>query len=172
VAELALAVISHLHLDHSGGVRSLAAAGVPIAIHERELEFAFSNEATLKTGYYKPDWDGVDVDWRPLDGERQIADGLWIMFTPGHTPGHLSYRVELPKSGTWILAVDAGDLGQNFTEGIPPGHCSAGRPEDTHDAHASLSRLIDETRRRDARLVPGHDQLIWNAVKHPDGGHR
>jgi len=35
----------------------------------------------------------------------------------------------------------------------------------------SIERLLEEKERLGARLVPGHDQLFWDAVKHPPGGY-
>ena len=55
----------------------------------------------------------------PFTPTRWLHDGdtvnighcaLQVRHCPGHTPGHMSYRVDLPESGTWLLAVDAADL--------------------------------------------------------------
>jgi N-acyl homoserine lactone hydrolase len=169
---LSLAAISHLHIDHSGGIPGLARAGVPIAIQQAELEFANSDRAGPETGYYEADWIGVDAHWRPLDGDARLAPGVWALSTPGHTPGHMSYRIDLPETGSWVFTVDASDLGENLYDEVPPGTCVGGTPEDEANAERSLKRLIDEALRLDARLIPGHDQLVWNAARHPRGGHR
>jgi N-acyl homoserine lactone hydrolase len=167
-ADLSLAAVSHLHLDHSGGLATLAGAGIPVAIQRAELEFVRTPAATPAEGFYATDWEGHDIDWRVLDGDGPLAPGIDVVFTPGHTPGHMSYRIELEHTGTWLFAVDAADLGENIHDEKPPGSCSGG--EDA--ARASLARLTSEARARDARLIPGHDQLIWNAARHPAGGHR
>lgn len=166
--DLALAAVSHLHCDHSGGVRELREAGVPIAIQREELEFALER-ASLSDGYYPADFTGA-VDWQELEGDAELAPGVWALSTPGHAPGHMSYRVDLPETGTWLLAVDAGDLAENFTDRRPPGQTVL--PDDLPRAVESIDRLLalrDQTR---GRLVPGHDQLVWDAVRHPIGGHR
>jgi len=168
VRDLSLACVSHLHIDHSGGVRLLAEAGVPVAVHHRELDFAQSR-AGVEHAYYAPDYDGP-VDWRVLEGDTELAPGVWALETPGHTPGHLSYRVDLPETGTWLLAVDAADLAENLNDRVAPGWSA--EPDDVIRAEQSLARLLDEAERLDARLVPGHDQAFWSAVRHPPGGHR
>jgi N-acyl homoserine lactone hydrolase len=168
VGEIAVACISHLHIDHTGGLPLLARSGVPVHVHRDELAFA-QTRASLADGYYPPDIDS-GVDWRPFAGDVQLADGVWALETPGHTPGHVSYRVDLPETGSWIFAVDAADLAENLNERIPPGIVAD--PADEGRAAASLDRLVDLGASLDARVVPGHDQVCWTAVCHPPGGHR
>jgi N-acyl homoserine lactone hydrolase len=170
VGDLALAAVSHLHIDHSGGLPLLAAAGVPVVIHQRELDFLARVNPGPELGYYPPDYDGLGIEWRPIDGDFELAPGITILETPGHAPGHFSYRIELEQTGTWIFAVDAADLGQNVLDVAAPGFCAD--PADHDRAQHSLQRLIDLADELDARLVPGHDPLIWRAVRHPVGGHR
>jgi glyoxylase-like metal-dependent hydrolase (beta-lactamase superfamily II) len=169
VSDLVMAAASHLHCDHSGGVRELAAAGVPITIQREELEFALE-KASPTQGYYPPDFAEAAVDWREIDGDAELAPGVRAISTPGHAPGHMSYRVDLPDTGTWLFAVDAGDLAENFTDKVPPGQTVL--VNDGVRAEASLHRLLDLKDELKARLVPGHDQLFWDAVRHPKGGHQ
>ena len=83
----------------------------------------------------------------------------------------MSYQVELDESGTWLFAIDAADLAENLTDRKPPGQTVL--PDDLPRAQASLLRLLERSASlKSARLVPGHDQLFWNAVRHPAGGYR
>lgn len=167
--DFALAAVSHLHVDHTGGIRHLAAAGVPVAVQREELAFA-RGRAGLEHAYYRPDYEGFDVRWRELDGDAELAPGVLALSTPGHAPGHMSYRVDLPETGTWLLAIDAADLGENLNDRVPPGWTAD--PADATRAEDSLCRLLEESERLGARLVPGHDTAFWEAVRHPVGGHR
>jgi glyoxylase-like metal-dependent hydrolase (beta-lactamase superfamily II) len=169
--DLALAAVSHLHLDHSGGIPTLAAAGVPVAIQAAELDFARSGRPGLGDGYHAPDWSDPRTRWELLDGDSELAPGVRALATPGHTPGHTSFRVDLRDTGTWIFAGDAADLVQNLYDRVPPGSCAGGTPADEKAAAESLERLLAEGRRHDARLVPGHDQVLFNAIRHPTQGH-
>jgi N-acyl homoserine lactone hydrolase len=169
VGDIALAAVSHLHVDHSGGLARLAEAEVPIVVHRDELQYA-REHGRLEDGYYEPDYGEVDGGWRELDGDTELASGVWALATPGHAPGHMSYRVDLESSGTWLFAVDAADLSQNLTDRTRPGQTVD--PTDAPRAEASLRRLVAEADRLKARLVPGHDQYFWDAVRHPAGGHR
>ena len=172
VSDLSLAVISHLHLDHSGGIPLLAEARVPVALQRAELDFAHSGRATFADGFRAPDWSDPRTRWELLDGDAELAPGVSVLATPGHTPGHSSLRVELPRTGTWIFAADAADLGQNLLDRVPCGYCAGGSAEDEAAADRSLERLLGEAADADARLIPGHDQLVLNAIWHPESGHR
>ena len=167
VEDIALAAVSHFHIDHTGGLPLLAKAGVPIVVQRKELDFAMA--AGIDLAYYRPDYVEQDISWRVIEGDAEIVPGVSALFTPGHAPGHMSYRVDLPNSGTWLFAVDAADLGQNLFDGVPGGWSTD--PADAPRATDSLQRLRDDAERLDARLVPGHDPWAWRAVRHPKGGH-
>ena len=171
-ADVGQAVVSHLHLDHSGGIRTLTEAGVPVAIHADELGFARTGEARFEEGFVAADWSDARTRWRPLDGDTEVAPGVTVLATPGHTPGHSSLQVDLPDSGRWLFAADAADLAQNFLDQVPCGYAAGGTAADERRADESFARLVALARDSDARLVPGHDQIVLNAVRHPRGGHR
>jgi glyoxylase-like metal-dependent hydrolase (beta-lactamase superfamily II) len=166
---LALAAVSHLHVDHAGGLRRLAQAGVPVAVQRGELAFA-RERATLAHAYHAPDYEDEAIVWRELDGDAELAPGVRALATPGHTPGHMSYRVDVPETGCWLFAIDAADLAENLIAGVPGGWTAD--PADGARLQASLGRLRAEGRRLDARVLPGHDAVTWAAARHPPGGWR
>jgi N-acyl homoserine lactone hydrolase len=169
VTDLALAAVSHLHIDHSGGLPLLGSAGVTVVVQKRELEFAL-NEANIAHAYYTPDYVDRNIGWRVIEGDAEIAPGIWGLLTPGHTPGHMSYRVDLPETGSWIFTIDAADLAQNLFDPVGIGWTAL--PEDAAHVLPSIEKLIAEARRLDARLVPCHDPIVWKAIGNPVGGHR
>ena len=83
----------------------------------------------------------TDLTWRTIDGDAEIAPGIDALFTPGHTPGHMSYRVRMARSGTWLFAVDAIDLAQGIREDRPIGYASD--PADDALRRVSHDRLVD-----------------------------
>ena len=171
-ADLHLAVVSHFHWDHSGGVATLAEAGVPVVVHADELTWARGGTAAFESGFDHRDWTAPGVEWQPVDGETEIAPGVTLLPTPGHTPGHLSCCVTLPETGPWIFTADATDLAQNLLDEVPCGSCAGGTAADEQQAEESLALLLARARETRARLVPGHDQVVLNAIRHPPGGHR
>lgn len=157
---LVAAAVSHLHLDHTGGLRHLS--GVPVVVQRRELDHAL-HHGTRADAYVREDWDGVD--WRPLDGDGPIAPGVDAVFTPGHTPGHMSYRVRT-SAGTWLLAFDAIDLQRGIDED------REGGLGDRAQVRASHDRLLALAEAEGARLVPGHCPETWPLASWPDDAPR
>jgi glyoxylase-like metal-dependent hydrolase (beta-lactamase superfamily II) len=168
VSDLTLAAVSHLHIDHAGGLRHLARAGVPVAVQERELTYA-RERAGRAQAYVREDYEHDDLDWIVLDGDAEIAPGIDAVFTPGHTPGHMSYRVRMARSGTWLLAIDAIDLARGIEENRPIGWSAD--EADAPKRRASHDRLVGLARREGARLVPGHCPVTWPRLAHVEGFH-
>ena len=166
-ADFAGVAVSHLHLDHSGGLRHFA-GGPPIHIQQRELDFALA-EAGVEHAYWRPDYVDRDLRWHPLDEDAPIAAGIDAIFTPGHTPGHMSYLVTL-ASGRWLFAIDAIDLAENLERDVPIG--ASARPEDAPLRRRSHDLLVARAEAEGARLVPGHCPFTWPALRHPPDFYR
>jgi N-acyl homoserine lactone hydrolase len=149
--------ISHLHADHSGGLRHLT-YGPPVVVQRAELEYALG-EAGQAEGYLREDYDREGLRWRVLDGDAELARGIHALATPGHTPGHMAFRVDMGASGSWLFAFDAILLSDNVEEDRPGGRTSpAGHLDRMHASQARLVRLAQDA---DARLVPGHCPRWW-----------
>jgi glyoxylase-like metal-dependent hydrolase (beta-lactamase superfamily II) len=98
-----IVIISHYHGDHIGGLRN--ADGSPAfpnaEIKVPAVEHAFwSDEAnTAKAnGFNKAQFPNVKkimtgLKVTPYDTNKEVAPGITSVFTPGHTPGHMSFVV-------------------------------------------------------------------------------
>ena len=96
-------VNTHLHFDHCGGTRLFG--GTPI--HVQRVE----REAAREPGYTIPEWVEFDgATYVEHDGEAEIAPGVRVLPTPGHTAGHQSVLVETDDG----LVVLAGDVGYTW----------------------------------------------------------
>jgi N-acyl homoserine lactone hydrolase len=90
-----LIVHSHLHFDHCGQDRAFP--GVPIVSQRAELELARREGHTIR------EWvDFPGARHEPVEGDREIAPGVSVLATPGHTPGHQSVTV---RSGDGLLLI-------------------------------------------------------------------
>ncbi|MCJ1673852.1 N-acyl homoserine lactonase family protein [Rathayibacter sp. VKM Ac-2929] len=161
--DLALVALSHLHLDHTGGLR-LAPAGTPVALQRREWEWLGEGLGRRETVVPQ---DLLDADVRVLllDGDTELAPGVSALDTRGHTPGHQSFRIDLADRSI-VLACDAADLQRNLDERTPCGWTA--RPSDADAAQRSIERLADLAAQhgvdgRPVEVWPGHDpdQPAW-----------
>lgn len=144
--------LSHLHLDHAGNCGRFANATIYLQQEEHD---AALGPAPGRLGY-----DAALVE--PLRERRLIllrgdhdvfGDGsVIILATPGHTPGHQSLLVRLPRAGAVLLAGDAAHFRGNWDHRRVP--------LTNFDRVATL-RSLDRLRRlvddEHALLLLGHD---------------
>jgi glyoxylase-like metal-dependent hydrolase (beta-lactamase superfamily II) len=105
-AEVTAVANCHLHLDHCGN--NPLFPGTPIFVQQRELD------ALPELDYVLPEL--IDFDGALLavhDGEADVAPGLRIVPTPGHTPGHQSLLVDTSR-GRILLAGQAFDSASDY----------------------------------------------------------
>lgn len=149
-----LVFVGHLHFDHAGGLRDMQHA--EIHVHEKELQAA-KNQAD--EAYFQDDYHG-HYRWRVKQNEYELTPGVSAIESPGHTAGHMSMLIELPKGRPILLAGDAADLQENLDEEIAPGLCWHDREE---LAIASIRKLKQISAQSGAQLWPNHDIEFYNS---------
>ena len=89
------------------------------------------------------------------------CDGsLRLVPTPGHTPGHQSLLVRLPKTGTLLLSGDAVHFKSNWdNRGVPVGNFGQ---EQTRD---SMKKMADILANEKAQLWINHDKAQRDTLK-------
>jgi glyoxylase-like metal-dependent hydrolase (beta-lactamase superfamily II) len=84
--DITAVIVSHLHFDHCGQLGLLAG---PVFVQAEE------HMAAQTDGYTVPEWAHVPNDrLRLVRGDEQIAEGVRLLPTPGHTPGHQSVVID------------------------------------------------------------------------------
>jgi glyoxylase-like metal-dependent hydrolase (beta-lactamase superfamily II) len=166
VDEIAAVAVSHLHVDHTGGLLHFA-DGRPVFIQDRELSFGLE-QASLEDGYVREDFADPALAWQRVDGDTSLVPGVDAVFTPGHTPGHMSYRVRLSDGQTWLLAMDAIDLQDGIDTDTPIG--SSALHEGVAERRDSHERLMTMLRTDDIRLLPGHCPVVLPTLPGPPQG--
>jgi N-acyl homoserine lactone hydrolase len=161
--DLAFCAISHLHCDHSGGLR-LMVDGPPVVLQQREHDFAM-DEAGLEHAYFRTDYQRPGLQYRLVEGDVELAPGLRALATFGHTPGHMSFVVDLPESGTVVLAGDAADLRRNITDPVACGTTTHPSLEDAADGAVRLLHELDG--RAGTQVWPSHDPDFWASRRRP-----
>lgn len=143
---------SHLHFDHCGNNHLLP--GVPIYAQSGELDLARSPRYTV------PDWiDFPGAEYRLVDGDAQIAPGIRIIATPGHTGGHQS--VVLDQADRPIVLAGQAIYSKAECERIAVHGTLTDDdpPPDPVGYLASANRILGL---RPQRVHFSHDAAIWN----------
>jgi len=105
---------THLHFDHAGGdtVETPDGTLVPAfpdarhVVQEKEFGFAHRKNDRIQASYRADDMDPIREAglWDFVDGEAQIAEGVRVLPTPGHTPHHHSILLESRGERACFLA--------------------------------------------------------------------
>jgi glyoxylase-like metal-dependent hydrolase (beta-lactamase superfamily II) len=88
-------LLTHCHFDHIGAVAPVAeATGAPVYCPEIEVPVLADIMSYVPWPGFGP-FESYDADHTVAGGERLSLAGLEIdvVFTPGHSPGHVTYAV-------------------------------------------------------------------------------
>ncbi len=143
-------VNTHLHFDHCGQNHRLANA--PVWVTEAELA------AAAEPMYTVPEWAAIDEGRRRIssDGE-EVAAGVRLLHTPGHTPGHQSVAIEA-ADGVELIAGQACYSCTEFGAGLPA-------TTDMHDETwlaVGLESMARLTALEPVRVHFSHDPTIYH----------
>jgi N-acyl homoserine lactone hydrolase len=150
-AEIKFLAVSHSHGDHVGNV-------------------ALFPQATLLVQKAEYEWPGpqgaarfpVGQPVQKLEGDHDVfGDGsVTILSTPGHTPGHQSLLVRLPKTGALVLSGDAVHFQSNWeNRGVPANNTNKDQ------SLASMQRIADILAKEKATLWINHDKAQRDSLK-------
>jgi len=158
--------ISHTHPDHIGNVELFPR--VPILIQKAEYDYYF---APGKEGILRPPADTrptflkdhpVNLVQEDLD---VFGDGsVMIVSTPGHTPGHQSCLVHIPKTGWVLLSGDAVHLQDNWDNRRIP-YFATMPPEQKVQSLLSMQRMADLISFYHAQLWINHEKSQSDKLK-------
>jgi glyoxylase-like metal-dependent hydrolase (beta-lactamase superfamily II) len=95
LAEVEAILVTHCHFDHIGAVAPVAkATGAPVYCPEIEVPVLADIMAFVPYAGFGP-FESYDAEETVKGGEALELAGLGIdvIFTPGHSPGHVTYSV-------------------------------------------------------------------------------
>lgn len=97
IADVTLLINSHLHFDHCGGNGLFPR--VPVYVQAAELAAARQPNYTVRAWF-----DDANADLRAVEGDHEVAPGVHLVASPGHTPGHQSVLVETGQDSVLVAA--------------------------------------------------------------------
>lgn len=154
-SDIKFVAISHTHPDHIGNVEMFPQA--MLLVQKAEYEWPGAKNAPR----FNPAHPVTKIE-----GDKDVfGDGsITIISTPGHTPGHQSLLVKLPKTGALVLSGDAAHFKSNWDNRRVP---SINFDKDM--TLASMQRIADLLARENAQLWINHDKAQRDTLKMAPG---
>jgi glyoxylase-like metal-dependent hydrolase (beta-lactamase superfamily II) len=145
--------ISHTHPDHIGNIEQFP----QVMLYVQKAEYEWPGEGGAPR--FNPNHPVTK-----LDGDHDVfGDGsVVIVSTPGHTPGHQSLLVRLPKTGAVVLSGDAVHFKDNWDNRRVPG-----MNFNKDQTVASMQRIADILAKEHGQLWINHDKPQTDSQKKP-----
>lgn len=143
--DIACVISSHWHFDHAGGNSLFPKCDIIVQRKEYDAGMTQPNYfdcCRLPTLHY-----------RCVDGDSELAPGIMLLATPGHTLGHQSVLIRDAKGKTLLLTIDAAYCRANFDQHIPFA------VKDQREAALSIERLQNIASEEQAVVFFGHDPI-------------
>jgi N-acyl homoserine lactone hydrolase len=146
--DIDLLILTHSHIDHIGGLEHFTHCPIIVGAEERALP-----RPLYWAGFQPMDWP--QAEWRAVHEDTDIGPHFTVLHVPGHTPGQLALRFDLPQTGRVLLTSDAISRPAEPKEGFLDAH-------DPVMASKSAARLLA----MQADLVIwGHCPAQWTSLK-------
>ena len=170
--DIRFVVLTHLHEGHASGIEAFPQA--KFVVSATEWEAATGGPRVRLQGYIRSHYDyafdflTVDFDGEPIESYGPFGrtfdlfgDGsVRLAYTPGHSAGHVSVVLRLPRRDFVVIGDAAYDWRQFNGEAEPL------LIADEHNWRRSLRELQAYRRAYPyALMVPGHDAEFWEKLE-------
>ncbi len=171
-SDIAVVVLTHLHEDHASAIEAFPEAQFVLAA--TEWEAATTGRLPLLRGYHPSHYDFA-FDYATVDFDSELVESygpfgrsfdlfgdgsVRLAYTPGHSPGHTSVILRLPRRD-FVIVGDAAYDWKQFDGKAEPTMMA-----DEHNWRRSLRELQAYRRTYPyALMVPGHDTEFWEKLE-------
>ena len=142
-------IMTHLHLDHTDGLKFFPNAEILIARKEWENPWGAITSTFPK--WLSPKLIDYEKSALPFGQAFKITDKLQVVPTPGHTRGHQSVILETEKK-TFFFAGDASFSDEQLQSGKVAGICISFK-----HARTSYTNILDYAKHTELVYLPSHD---------------
>lgn len=151
-------ICTHFDIDHVGYHAEFPNA--EFVVQREHYEQAQGDNPRFVAS--RPYWDRPELRYRFVEGDTELRPGVRLLATSGHVPGHQSVLIDLPRTGTVLLAIDAVSMARLFTPDRP----ATPMDDNEEQVQASARKLLDLVEREQVPLVVfHHDGAQWEALK-------
>lgn len=153
-------IISHLHMDHTGGLPyfdGTKAGKNGIIVNEDDAREAFYIVNAMEdTGAYTMQTicGRQGITYHPVNGTLALADNLILFTQRCHTPGVLGMILKTVRHGNFLFTSDAIYTRESFEKELPPGGTINQSDEEFYRELELIKKMQKEY---DATLIFGHD---------------
>jgi N-acyl homoserine lactone hydrolase len=117
-ADVSTILMTHLHHDHTGAMKSLAHARFIVSRDEWESAVQHRGARALGSGYVRTDFGSLSRQMEIKDDIPHLADSstgmdifgdgsVEMFFLPGHSPGHCGFRLHMESGRSLFFCGDA-----------------------------------------------------------------
>ena len=169
--EIEYVILTHLHMDHASAISEFPES--TFVLSAQEWESATSKRLPLLAGYRPAHYDHA-FDYCTIDFDSDFVtsygpfgrtfdlfgDGsIRLAFTPGHTAGHQSVILRLPRRD-FVIGGDVSYTWRQLQGGPEPW-----KVDDRHSWRRSRKELWAYHEAYPyAVILPGHDQALWEKL--------
>ena len=171
-ADVERVIMTHLHVDHTSGMRLLPNA-----------RFLCAREEWAAANGRRAPWNGYVAHHLPPEGRMELVDfgasgephgpfastidlvghgSIRLISTPGHTPGHISVLLTVGGGRKVLVVGDAAYTLRSIAEEILP-VLTVG--DDLYRRSLRELKAFSE-QEPDATVVPSHDPTAWHELRH------
>jgi glyoxylase-like metal-dependent hydrolase (beta-lactamase superfamily II) len=172
--------LTHLHLDHVGGLTQHGRRAFPnavVRVDKKEADYWLNDQnASTASQITKPFFGVAQTTlkpylsagkFRPYDGDTELVPGISSVANYGHTPGHNAYLVS--SKGQRLLIV--GDMVHVGVIQFAQPNITIGFDSDEHEAMADRRKSFDAIADQRELIAAAHVSFpgIGHLVKEGDG---